>query len=48
MKFLLDHVVPDELSFLLIQLGHEVTFLRHALPADSPDDVVLDLAYVRG
>lgn len=48
MKFLLDHDVPDELSFLLIQLGHEVIFLRHALPADSPDDVVLDLAYVRG
>ena len=45
MKFLLDHDVPDELSFLLIQLGHEVTLLRHALPADSPDDAVLGFSY---
>jgi len=28
MKFLLDHDVPDDLSFLLIQLGFEVTLLR--------------------
>jgi hypothetical protein len=42
MNFLLDHDVPDDLSFLLVQLGHEVTFLRHALPVDSPDEVVLD------
>jgi hypothetical protein len=42
MNFLLNHDVPDDLSFLLVQLGHEVTFLRHALPVDSPDEVVLD------
>ena len=48
MKFLLDHDVPDDLSFLLIQLGHEVTLLRQALPADSPDDAVLGFAYDRG
>ncbi|MBC7926824.1 MAG: DUF5615 family PIN-like protein [Bryobacteraceae bacterium] len=48
MNFLLDHDVPDDLSFLLIQLGHEVTFLRQALPADSPDDAVLDFSYDRG
>lgn len=28
MKFLLDHDVPDDLSYLLEQLGHEVTLLR--------------------
>jgi predicted nuclease of predicted toxin-antitoxin system len=48
MNFLLDHDVPDDLSFLLIQLGHKVTFLRQALPADSSDDEVLDFAYGRG
>ena len=48
MKFLLDHDVPDDLSFLLIQLGHEVTLLRQALPADSSDDAVLDFSYDRG
>lgn len=48
MKFLLDHDVPDDLSFLLIQLGHEVTFLRQALAENSPDDAVLDFSYDRG
>jgi len=27
-KFLLDHDVPDDLSYLLGQLGHEFTLLR--------------------
>lgn len=31
-KFLLDHDVPDDLSYLLEQLGHEVVLLRRALP----------------
>jgi predicted nuclease of predicted toxin-antitoxin system len=48
MNFLLDHDVPDDLSFLLIQLGHEVTFLRDALPVDSSDDAVLECSYGRG
>lgn len=48
MKFLLDHDVPDDLSFLLIQLGHDVTLLRQALPADSPDEEVLEFAYQGG
>lgn len=43
MKFLLDHDVPDDLSYLLIQLGHEVVLLRQVLQADSPDEAVLDL-----
>jgi predicted nuclease of predicted toxin-antitoxin system len=47
MKFLLDHDVPDDLSFLLIQLGHEVTLLRQALPEDCPDEAVLNFAYGR-
>jgi hypothetical protein len=29
MNFLLDHDVPDDLSYLLVQFGHRVTFLRH-------------------
>jgi hypothetical protein len=48
MKFLLDHDVPDDLSFLLIQLGHEVTLLRQALPSESPDDLVLGLCHDLG
>ena len=48
MKFLLDHDVPDDLSFLLIQLGFEVTLLRQALPEDCPDEAVLNFSYDRG
>jgi predicted nuclease of predicted toxin-antitoxin system len=47
-KFLLDHDVPDDLSYLLEQLGHEVTLLRKALPGDSSDEAVLQSAYERG
>ena len=36
MKFLLDHDVPDDLSYLLEQLGHDVTLLRKALPGVPP------------
>lgn len=48
MKFLLDHDVPDDLSYLLDQLGHDVTLLRRALPGDSLDEAVLQFAYERG
>lgn len=48
MKFLLDHDVPDDLSHLLKQLGHDVTLLREALPGDSSDEAVLRFAYQRG
>ena len=48
MKFLLDHDVPDDLSYLLEQLGHEVTLLRKALPGDSSDDAVLQIGYEAG
>ena len=45
MKFLLDHDVPDDLSYLLRQLDHDVTLLRNVLPRDSSDDAVLRSAY---
>lgn len=32
MKFLLDHDVPEDLSYLLERLGHHVTPLRKARP----------------
>jgi predicted nuclease of predicted toxin-antitoxin system len=47
-KFLLDHDVPDDLSYLLEQLGHDVTLLRKALPGDSSDEAVLQFAHERG
>jgi predicted nuclease of predicted toxin-antitoxin system len=43
-KFLLDHDVPDDLSYLLEELNHEVTLLRKALPGDSSDEAVLQFA----
>ena len=47
-KFLLDHDVPDNLSYLLTQLGHEVRLLRKVLPGDSPDEAVLRFAHEAG
>ena len=47
MKFLLDHDVPDDLSYLLQQLGHHVTLLRNVLPGDSPDKAILQFAHQR-
>jgi predicted nuclease of predicted toxin-antitoxin system len=47
-KFLLDQDVPDDVSYLLEQLGHEVTLLRKALPCDSSDETVLQFARDRG
>lgn len=48
MKFLLGHDVPDELSYLLEQLGHEFVLLRKALPEDSSDEAVLRFAHETG
>lgn len=45
MKFLLDHDVPEDLSHLLGQLGHEVTLLRKVLPATASDAAVLQFAH---
>jgi predicted nuclease of predicted toxin-antitoxin system len=47
-KFLLDHDVPDDLSYLLEQLGHDVTLLRKALQGDSSDEAVLRFAHEAG
>ena len=48
MKFPLDHDAPDDLSYLLEQLGHDVTLLRKALPRDSSDDAVFQFAQEAG
>lgn len=48
MKFLLDHDVPDDLSFSLESLGHEVVKLREILPAAAPDESVLARASASG
>ena len=48
MRFPLDHDVPDDLSYLLKQLGHEVLLLREVLPSDSPDEDVLGIAHDLG
>ena len=48
MKFLLDHDVPDDLSYLIEKLGHEVLLLRKAIPAESSDAAVLQFAHDNG
>ena len=45
LKFLLDHDVPDDLSYLPEQPGH---VLRTTLPRDSPDEVVFRFAHAAG
>ena len=45
MKFLLDHDVPDDLSYLLKELGHQVSLLRQVLPHDASDAGVLQCAH---
>ena len=44
MKFLLDQDVPDDLSYLLRELGHDVLLLRDVMSADAPDLAVLQFA----
>ena len=48
MKFLLDHDVPDDLSYLLLELGHEVTLLRQILPRTASDAEVLENSFKDG
>ena len=45
MKFLLDNDVPEDLSYLLKQLEHEVALVRTALPESASDESVLQLAH---
>jgi len=47
-RFLLDHDVPEDLSYLLEQLGHTVTLLRRVLPQDAPDESVFQVAFDSG
>jgi predicted nuclease of predicted toxin-antitoxin system len=47
-KFLLDHDVPEDLIYLLEQLGHDVILLRKALAEDASDEEVLQFAHERG
>jgi predicted nuclease of predicted toxin-antitoxin system len=44
-KFLLDHDVPDDLSYLLEELAYEVRLLRRVLPEDASDESVLQFAH---
>ena len=45
MKFLLDHDVPEDLIYLLNELGHEALRLRDVLPQETTDPIVLDYAH---
>jgi predicted nuclease of predicted toxin-antitoxin system len=44
-KFLLDHDVPEDLTYLLQELGHEVLRLRDVLPQEASDAAALQFAY---
>jgi len=48
LKFVLDQDVPDDLSYLLQELGHEVLLLRQVLPTDAADATVLQFARDNG
>jgi len=48
LKFVLDHDVPDDLSYLLQELGHEVLLLRQVLPTEASDEKVLNFARDNG
>ena len=48
MKFLLDHDVPEGLTYLLQELGHEVLRLRDVLQQEAVDPIVLQLAHEHG
>lgn len=48
MRFLFDHDVPEDLSYLLKELGHDVTLLRKVLPEEASDESVLQFAYQAG
>ena len=48
MKFLLDHDVPDDLTYLLHELGHDVVHLRDVLSREASDPHVLLFALEHG
>ena len=47
MTFLFDHDVPEDLTYLLRELNHEVVRLRDFLPPDASDATVLQFAHER-
>ena len=48
MTFLFDDDVPDDLSHLLLHVGHRVTFLREVLPREAADSAVLGYTAANG
>ncbi|MBI3491368.1 MAG: DUF5615 family PIN-like protein [Acidobacteria bacterium] len=48
MNFLLDHDVPEDLTYLLRELGHEVLRLRDVAPQEAVDPLVLQFAHEHG
>ena len=44
MRFLLDHDVPDDLTYLLRELHHEAARLRDVLQPEATDSAVLEFA----
>ncbi len=48
MKFLFDNDVPDDLGYVLRELGHIVLLLREVLPRTTPDPEVLAYATAHG
>jgi predicted nuclease of predicted toxin-antitoxin system len=47
-RFLLDQDVPEDLGYLLRELGHDVVRVHDFLPQDATDLVVLQAAYKHG
>ena len=47
MTFLFDQDVPEDLTYLLRELNHEVVRLRDVLPPDASDATVLQFAHER-
>ena len=45
MRFFFDHDVPDDLSHVLRQLGHDVVFLRDVLPQTASNPEALAYVY---
>jgi predicted nuclease of predicted toxin-antitoxin system len=46
-NFLLDNDVPEDLTYLLEHLGHQVSPAREVLPREASDAAVLDYAFDR-
>jgi predicted nuclease of predicted toxin-antitoxin system len=46
-NFLLDNDVPEDLTYLLEHLGHQVSRAREVLPREASDAAVLDYAFDR-